>query len=74
MYLHQMMVRQRIEDFVYDHPTLAAFAIATFAISILAVAFSLFTGAVTTHYLHNDVSQVAFHPSTSNAKIGCLYA
>lgn len=68
------MFKQRVEEFVYDHPTLAAFAIATVAISIVAVAFSLFTGAATTQYLHRDIAQVAFHPATSNAKISCLYA
>ncbi len=69
-----MMFKQRVEDFVYNHPTLAAFAIATVAISILAVAFSLFTGVASAQHLHNEITQVAFHPVTSNAKMSCLYA
>jgi hypothetical protein len=69
------MFKQRLEDFVYNHPTLAAFAIATAAVSALAFAFSIFAGAAGTHhYLHNDVAQVAFHSATPNAKPGCLYA
>jgi hypothetical protein len=67
-----MSFKQRLEGFVYDHPTLAAFAIATAAVSAIALAFSMFAGAAGAHqYIHKDVAQVAFNVVS---KPGCLNA
>lgn len=69
-----MAFKQRLEDFMYSHPTLAAFAIATAAVSVLAFAYSVFAEATSMHYLHNDVTRVALHSAVSSAKTGCLNA
>ncbi|AIF83900.1 hypothetical protein NTE_01840 [Candidatus Nitrososphaera evergladensis SR1] len=70
-----MALWQRLEEFAYSHPTVAAFAIAIVAVSAIALAFSVFAAATgNTHYLHNDVARVAFHTTTASSRPGCLYA
>lgn len=69
-----MTFKQRLEDFMYNHPTLAAFAIATVAVSAVAFAYSMLAGAASVHYLHNDVTRVAFNSAASSVKTGCLNA
>jgi hypothetical protein len=80
-----MTIREAFERFVYDHPTIAAFAISVVAVSSIALVFSMAsaysTSYTSTHVLglheaglhhHHHEARVTYLNNTSNVKINCI--